>query len=524
MAEGLNGGLERGIGGQHDGDEFGIKAPGLAKHVESIDFWEMDVEDQDAVTRVPVAEPIERFLAVSGHVQRIRHVSFGERTLYHRGVGGAVFGQENGNGLFIHGGAVSIGSHRITGFYPVPSAGINDVTSGRKTRSEADDRESTELRRRVSQLERRDLELRRAEARFRGLLEAAPDAIVIADADGRIALVNAQAEALFGYRREEMTGQSIDLLLPERLRGGHVEHRRRYQRDPRTRPMGAGFDLLARRKDGSEFPVEISLSPLKTDEGALIISIVRDVTEQRRGAHALRTQQTLLEEKIREMDDFTHVVSHDLKEPLRGIEAFAGFLLEDYGPRLDDQGKRYLTFLKQSAVRMKDLIHDLLVLTALSRKEAAIQPVDLNRVVAQAQRDLAFAIREKGAEVRIASPMPTVVCDAVRIGEVFKNLMSNAVKFNTSTPAIVDIACRDEAATWVCSVADNGIGIDPRYHERIFDLFERLNPQEEFEGTGAGLAICKKVVEAGGGRIWVESRPGEGSTFFFTIPGGELLS
>ncbi|MEO5657480.1 MAG: ATP-binding protein [Nitrospiria bacterium] len=164
------------------------------------------------------------------------------------------------------------------------------------------------------------------------------------------------------------------------------------------------------------------------------------------------------------------------------------------------------------------------MLTALSRKEAAVQPVDLNRVVAQAQRDLAFAIREKGAEVSIASPMPTVVCDAVRIGEVFKNLMSNAIKFNTSTPALVDIACRDEAAAWVCSVADNGIGIDPRYHERIFDLFERLNPQEEFEGTGAGLAICKKVVEAGGGRIWVESRPGEGSTFFFTIPGGEPLS
>ncbi|MEO5656468.1 MAG: ATP-binding protein [Nitrospiria bacterium] len=392
------------------------------------------------------------------------------------------------------------------------------MTSRRETQAGASDSELAELRRRVSQFERGDLELRQAEARFRGLLEAAPDAIIIADSNGRISLVNAQTEVLFGYGRDELTGQPIELLLPERLRSGHIEHRRRYQADPRTRPMGAGLDLLARCKDGSECPVEISLSPLKMDEGVLVISIVRDVTEQRRATHALRTQKTLLEEKIREMDDFTHVVSHDLKEPLRGIEAFAGFLLEDYGSQLDEQGKRYLTFLKQAAVRMKDLIHDLLALTALSRKEATVQPVDLNHVIAQVQRDLEFSIRQKGAEVKISLPLPTVACDAIRIGEVFKNLISNAIKFNTSTHALVDIACRDEGEALVFSIADNGIGIDPRYHERIFDLFERLNPQEQFEGTGAGLAICKKVIEAGGGRIRVESRPGQGSTFFFTIP------
>lgn len=376
----------------------------------------------------------------------------------------------------------------------------------------------TDLRQRVSEIKKRDLALRKAEARFRGLLEAAPDAIIILGADGRIMLVNAQAEALFGYGRAELIGQPIECLVPERLRGGHIGHRQHYQENPRTRPMGVGLDLLAHRKDGSEFPVEISLSPLTTDEGRLVISIVRDVTEQRHASQALRVQQTLLEEKIREMDDFTHVVSHDLKEPLRGIEAFAGFLLEDYGPQLDEQGKRYLTFLKQGAVRMKDLIHDLLTLTTLSRKERTVQAVDLNHVLGQVQSDLDFAIRQKGVEIRIASPLPVVQGETTWLGEVLTNLLSNAIKFNTSPHPVITLASREEPDQYVLSMADNGIGIDPRYRDRIFDLFERLNPQEQFEGTGAGLAICKKVIERHGGRIWVESELGKGSTFYFTIP------
>ncbi len=360
--------------------------------------------------------------------------------------------------------------------------------------------------------------LRPAAAQFRALLEAAPDPIIIVKPDGSISLVNAQTEMVFGYRREDLTGQSIDLLLPERLRGRHVEHRRQYHADPRIRPMGAGLDLLARRKDGHEFPVEISLSPLKTDEGVLTISIVRDVTDQRRAANTLSLQKSLLEEKVREMDDFTHVVSHDLKEPLRGIEAFAGFLLEDYRARLDEQGVQYLMFLKQAAVRMRDLIHDLLSLTALSRRDGVAQSVDLNAVLARVRQDLEYSLGEKQVELHVTGDLPTVTGDPTRLTEVFKNLLSNAIKFNTSPHPIITIASQEEPGAHVLSVADNGIGIDPRYRERIFDLFERLNPQEQFEGTGAGLAICKKVIEGHGGRIWVESELGKGSTFYFTLP------
>lgn len=225
-----------------------------------------------------------------------------------------------------------------------------------------------------------------------------------------------------------------------------------------------------------------------------------------------------LENKIREMDDFTHVVSHDLKEPLRGIEAFSGFLLEDYGKRLDQEGRRYLSLIKKSAVRMKDLIQDLLTLTAISRKGPTFEAVDLMRVLVQVQQELAFSINEKNVEIRISSPFPIVPCNPIQIAEVFKNLLSNAIKFNTMTPPKVEISAKEEKTVYLFSVKDNGIGIDARYQEQIFRLFERLHPQEDFEGTGAGLAICRKVIEGYGGRIWVESQPDEGAIFFFTLP------
>jgi PAS domain S-box-containing protein len=367
------------------------------------------------------------------------------------------------------------------------------------------------LRRRLERMEEAGGETRKAGSKFEGLLEAAPDGIIIVDRSGRITLVNVQAEKLFGYLREELLGMPIELLVPERFQKRHAGHRKDYHAAPRTRPMGAGVELVGRRKDGTEFPVEISLSPIETEEGAQVISIVRDITAQRRAEHKLH-------EKIRELDDFIHVVSHDLKEPLRGIEAFAGFLQEDYAPHLDEEGRRYIAFLKSSAVRMKDLIHDLLTIASISRKAPALEQVDLNAVLHRVKQDLEYAIAQKKSRLLQKRPLPTVLCDPTQIREVFKNLLSNAIKFNTSPAPVVEIDLEEDDRCYLFSVKDNGIGIDPRYREQIFGLFERLHRQEEFEGTGAGLAICKKTIEGYGGKIWVASRPGEGSTFFFTLP------
>ncbi len=359
---------------------------------------------------------------------------------------------------------------------------------------------------------------REAEGKLRSVLEAAPDAILMTDQNGRILYANKQADRMFVCVRGALIGQPIGALLPERFRSAHVGHYQGYIKAPKTRPMGEGLNLFALRKDGSEFPVEISLSPLKTEQGLLVTSIIRDVTQRRQTEEILRSQACTLEEKVRELDDFTHMVSHGLKEPLRGISAFSSILLEDYGTRLDAKAQEHLHFLKECADRMEDLIEALLTLAGISRKDHTFTEVDLNPLLTDLQEELAFSINEKRVEIRCASPLPSLRCDPIQITEVFKNLLSNAIKFNTATPPIIEIAAKDAGPFYLFSVKDNGIGIDPRYAERIFRLFERLHPQEKFAGTGAGLAICKKVIDQHGGKIWLESQPGEGACFFFTLP------
>jgi len=237
---------------------------------------------------------------------------------------------------------------------------------------------------------------------------------------------------------------------------------------------------------------------------------------------SFREMSAKLNENVREIDDFTRMLSHDLKEPLRGIEAFSGFLLEDYMETLDPEGKRYLRFLRQSALRMKELINDLLSLTSITKTGLALEEVDLNMLLKQVQQDLKFAFTQKNARLLLPSPLPILRCDPLQLREVFKNLLSNAIKFNTSSPPVIEVVCVEKTSQYVFSVQDNGIGIEACYLEQVLRPFERLHSQEEFEGTGIGLAICKKIIENAGGQIWLESEPKQGSTFFFSLPQGEV--
>jgi PAS domain S-box-containing protein len=363
-----------------------------------------------------------------------------------------------------------------------------------------------------------------AEARLGKLVESAPDAIVVADAAGRITLVNAQAERMFGYSRDELLTGPVEVLLPERHREGHVDHRARYQADPHTRPMGAGLDLLARRKDGSEFPVEISLSPLDTRDGPLVMSVVRDITERKQIEEQIRGLNRDLERRVaelhalnRELETFSYSVSHDLRAPLRAIDGFGQALLEEYHTQLDPQGKDYLRRVRAASQRMGQLIDDLLDLSRVTRREMRHEPVDLSTLARLVGAQLRRANPEHRVEFAVA-PGLAAEADPHLLRIVLENLLGNAWKFTGGRPdARIEFGAGTEEGRPVYYVRDNGVGFDMAYAAKLFGAFQRLHAMTEFPGTGIGLATVQRIIHRHGGRVWADGAVGEGATFYFTL-------
>lgn len=361
------------------------------------------------------------------------------------------------------------------------------------------------------------------ENKFRNLLESAPDAMIIVNGEGRIDLVNAQAEKVFGYSRGEMIGKPIEILVPERAQSQHVDHRVAYAHAPKTRPMGAGLALHGRRKDGTEFPVEISLSPIETEEGALIAGAVRDVTERQRFDQQIRALNEELKQRVaelghinRELETFSYSVSHDLRAPLRHIDGFARILKEEHSADVSAEAQRYLDRILTAANHMGRLIDDLLNLARIGRKEVIRKTVDLDTLARRVAAEVAETSKRK-IECQV-DPLPKVECDAGLVGLVFSNLLSNAVKFtrNQTRPEI-HVGTLAKGGEQVIFVRDNGVGFDQKYADKLFGVFQRLHSQQEFEGTGVGLATVQRIIHRHGGRIWAEAEPGRGATFFFTL-------
>jgi PAS domain S-box-containing protein len=505
----------------------------------------------------------------------------------------------------------------------------------------------------------RDISVRKAaerhvaqmEGRYRGLLEAAPDAMVVVNQVGEIVLLNVQAEKQFGYRRDELLGQKVKNIIPEGFAERLIADGTRTAAEALAQQIGTGIELIGRRKDGSEFPIEIMLSPLESPEGILVTAAIRDITEKKLAREETQQQHHLLQLIIEsiadgvvvadcsgkfllfntaakrclgigatntgpdqwserygtylpdavtpypshdlplaralrgeivdssevfirnaavpdgrlvgmsggplrdeggalrggvvvfhditerkkseehlvktvaelkrsndELQQFAYVASHDLQEPLRMVASYTQLLAERYKGRLDSDADEFIAYAVDGSNRMQVLIQDLLAYSRAGTNGKALRKISSDNALTEALANLRATIQESGAVVTHDS-LPLITTDGTQLAQIFQNLIGNAIKYRSAAVPNVHIsAVRNGGNEWIFSVRDNGLGIDPQYFDRIFVLFQRLHGQAEFKGTGIGLAICKKMLERLGGRIWVESQPGKGSTFHFALP------
>jgi len=373
-------------------------------------------------------------------------------------------------------------------------------------------------------------ERKRAEARWRAVVESSPSGMVMVDRAGKIVLVNRETERLFGYTREELTGQPIELLVPDRYRPRHPGFRSGFYADPKARSMGAGRDLFGIRKDGREIPVEIGLNPIESDEGLFVLASIVDITERKRTEEELRRLSENLELRVRErtaqlesanreLEAFTYSVSHDLRAPLRQVDGFSKLVQEGAGSALDATTRHYLDRIREGTQHMGKLVDDLLHLAQVGRQVVSTRMSPLDGVVKEALAGLKPEMEARNIEWVIGA-LPVLQCDPGLMKIVFTNLLSNAIKYTRPRPkALIEVSCSSETGRTVILVRDNGVGFKMKYADKLFGVFQRLHRADQFEGTGVGLATVQRIIHKHGGEIWAEAELDQGATFYFTVGG-----
>ncbi|WZO97216.1 PAS domain S-box protein [Isosphaeraceae bacterium EP7] len=392
-------------------------------------------------------------------------------------------------------------------------------------------RATRELRRRTRELTLVNQQLRKANReledlrdRYRDLYQNAPAMYFSLDANGRFTEVNDTLVRALGYPREELVGRPYSMLLTAERRNGFASQMTAF-----VKTGTVEVESNWRCADGRSLDVWVSGSAVLAADGSFdhSRSVAQDITALRTLEAQLQVKNTKLgrtneelSRKNRELDEFTYVVSHDLQEPIRTLIAFSDFLLRDYGEQLHEEGREYVHYLVDASRRMRSLIQDLLNLSRAGLVTGEFGPIDLDSLIDEARADLGELIRSKGAELRVRGPLPSIWGDRERVGQLLRNLLSNGLKYNRDPAPWVEISAGpdDPAGLAVLAIRDNGIGIEPQFHAKIFQLFRRLHNRDDYEGTGAGLAICVKIAQAHGGQVRVESEPGKGSTFFVSLP------